>query len=223
MCGRYALYGPISRHRARFDAQNGDFAFTDDYNVAPTKTMPVVRFGRDGREFIAATWGLLPRWVKDPSQVAHPINAKAETAASKPMFKTAIRRSRVLVPACGFYEWKQGVDGKRPYFIRLRNGEPMGMAGLLERWEGPSGTVLSYCILTTEPNELVAGIHSRMPVIIRDEDYDAWLDPELTDVDIVRELMGTYPAEEMEAVEIGRAVGNVRSNGPELIEPVRSP
>ena len=220
MCGRYALYGPISRHREHFGVEPKDWQ--DRYNVAPTQLAPVIRSSKEGlgREVLEAQWGLLPGWVKDPDKVAHPINARAETVATKPMFRTAFKRFRVLVPASGFYEWKQIAGDKQPYFIRLRGEEPIGFAGLLERREGPDGVLWTYCIIVTEPNDLVAEIHNRMPVIVRPEDYDAWLDPGLTDAGIVSELMGPYPADLMEAFRVGRAVGNPRSQGPDLIEPI---
>jgi putative SOS response-associated peptidase YedK len=220
MCGRYALYGPVSRLRERFGVEPDHWI--DRYNIAPTQMAPVIRACKDGgREVAEAKWGLLPGWVKDPSKVAHPINARAETVVTKPMFRTAFRRFRVLVPASGFYEWMDVVGGKAPYYIRIRGGEePMGFGGLLERWDGSDGVVWSYCIIVTEPNELVAAIHNRMPVIIDPEDYDAWLDPGLTDPRIVSELMAPYPAARTEAYPVGKAVGNPRSQGPGLIEPV---
>jgi len=219
MCGRYALYGPVSRLRERFGAEPGDWI--DRYNIAPTQIVPVIRAAKaGGRETIEARWGLLPGWMKEPGKTAQPINAKAETAAEKPMFRSAFRRFRILVPASGFYEWMQGPNCKQPFFIRIRGGEePMGLGGLLERWEGPEGVVWSFCILTTEPNELLAPIHNRMPVIIAPEDYDAWVDPELMEPGIVGELIGPYPPELMEAYPVGKAVGNPRSQGPELVEP----
>lgn len=223
MCGRYALFGPVSRHTGHFGLQ-GELDLEDRYNIAPTQAVPVIRASDDGlREVVLARWGLLPAWVKDPGSIAHPINAKAETAGQKPMFRHAFRKSRVLVPASGFYEWKGRAGSKQPYFIRLKDGEPMGLGGLLERWTGPDGVQLSCCILTVDANELLASIHERMPVIIRPEDYDAWLDPGLTDIDIVGELIDPYPAEAMEAYPVGRAVGNPESQGPVLVEPVAGP
>jgi putative SOS response-associated peptidase YedK len=222
MCGRYALYGPVSRHRQHFGVEPDNWI--DRYNIAPTQLSPVIRASKEGtaREVIEAQWGLLPSWAKDPAAINHPINARAETVATKPMFRTAFKRFRVLVPASGFYEWKQLAGGKQPYFIRLRGEEPMGFGGLLERWEGPEGVVWTYCIIVTEPNELVAGIHNRMPVIIRPEDYDAWLDPGLIEPGIVSELMAPYPSDLMEAYPVGRAVGNPRSQGPELVAPMQA-
>lgn len=220
MCGRYALCGPVSRHRQHFGLQD-DFDFADRYNIAPSQLSPVIRATRDGaREAIEAQWGLLPGWVKDPSKIAHPINAKAETAAEKPMFRTAFRRFRILVPANGFYEWMQRPSGKQPFFIRLRNETPIGFGGLLEHREDSNGMLYTYTILTTEPNEVCKPIHNRMPVIIAPENYEAWLDPTLTDPSRVKELITPYPAALMEAYPVSRAVGNPRSQGSDLIQPI---
>lgn len=220
MCGRYALYGPHSRLREQFGVEPGEFAAR--YNIAPSQDAPVIRGGADGgRELILARWGLLPSWVKEPGRLAQPINAKLETAGEKPMFRHAFRRSRVLVPASGFYEWTPVAGYKQPYFVRPPGGEALfGFGGLLEHWAGPEGRLLSFSILTTAANEAMRPIHERMPVIIRPEDYAAWLDPGVTDAHLVRELAGEYPPAAMEVYPVGRAVGNPRAQGPGLIEPI---
>ena len=160
----------------------------------------------------------MPSWVKEPGKLAQPINAKVETAAEKPMFRHAFKKSRVIVPASGFYEWKPGPDFKQPYFIRPAGDVLFGFAGLLEHWHGADGEVASFAILTTAANELMRPIHDRMPVILQPDDYAAWLDPQMTDAALVREVAGQFPAEQMEAYPVGRAVGNPRSHGSVLIE-----
>ncbi len=220
MCGRYALYGPQSRYREHFGAAD-DFEFAPRYNVCPSLRMPVVQQGPDGlRRFLLATWGLIPSWVKDPGKMPHPINAKAETADSKPMFRHAFRKSRVLVPADGFYEWKVEEGRKQPYYICLRDGSPLGFAGLLEHWQGPEGDVATFTLLTTEPNALMATIHDRMPVIIRPEYYGHWLDPGLTDNEDVRAMIGSHEAGAMEAYPVSRKVNSPANDGAELIAPI---
>ena len=208
MCGRYALYGPQSRLREQFGVEPADLE--ERYNIAPSQDAPIVRCGADGaRELISARWGLLPSWVKEPGKLAQPINAKVETAGEKPMFRHAFKRSRVLVPASGFYEWVPAAGYKQPYFIRPVGGEALfGFGGLLEHWEGPTGSVLTFAILTTAANELMRPIHDRMPLIIRPEDYAAWLDPGVTDAKMVLERVGDYPTAEIEAYPVGRGVGN---------------
>ena len=218
MCGRYALYGPQSRLREQFGVEPADL--DERYNIAPSQDAPIVRCGADGeRELISARWGLLPSWVKEPGKLAQPINAKLETAGEKPMFRHAFKRSRALVPASGFYEWVPVAGYKQPYFIRPVGGEALfGFGGLLEHWEGPEGPVLTFAILTTAANDLMRPIHDRMPVIVRPADYAAWLDPGVTDAQVVRELAGDYPSAGMEAYLVGRAVGNPRAQGARLVE-----
>jgi putative SOS response-associated peptidase YedK len=220
MCGRYALYGSPAKFREHFATAN-EPDLKPRFNIAPTQTVLVVRIDETGSPvFTLASWGLIPSWVKDPGELQHPINAKAESAAIKPMFRHAYRKSRVLVPADAFYEWAPR-DGKQPYLIKLRNGEPMGMGGLLEHWQGPEGEVLTFTILTTDANPLMARIHERMPVIIRPEDYAAWTDPSLTDVTKIQAMAQPYPERLMEAYPIGRKVNSPQHDSPDLIEPMQ--
>lgn len=232
MCGRYVLYGPKRRvlHRlgieevdglVELDELDAPHAPWNPYNIAPSMRAPVVTADADGRRrLILARWGLLPSWVKEPGKLAQPINAKIETAGEKPMFRHAFKRSRVLVPACGFYEWVPVAGYKQPYYIRPRGDALFGFGGLLEYWDGLEGRILTFAILTTAANEVMRPIHDRMPVIIRPEDYAAWLDPAVTEASLVRELAGEFPPAEMEAYPVGRAVGNPRAQGPTLIQPV---
>ena len=220
MCGRYALLGPQSRHRDQFGTAN-DLDMAPRYNIAPSQVVPVVRQAANGeRKFLSAKWGLIPAWVKDPARLSQPINAKAETAAIKPMFRHAFRKSRVLVPADAFYEWKGVAGKKQPYLIRMRDQSPFGMAGLLEHWHGPEGEVASVAILTTEPNPLMAPIHNRMPAIIRPQDYELWLDPELADVERLQAMMEPYPERDMEAYPVSPRVNRAVEDHPSLIEPL---
>lgn len=220
MCGRFALYGSPSRLKEHFGTSN-EPDLKPRFNIAPTQTVPVVGIDETGnRVFTSARWGLVPSWVKDPEELQHPINAKAETAAIKPMFRHAYRKSRVLVPADGFYEWVPR-NGKQPYLIRLRDGEPMGMGGLLEHWQGPEGDVMTFTILTVDANPLMARIHDRMPVIIRPEDYPAWIDANLTDVTRIQAMAQPYPERFMEAYPVSRKVNSPRHDSPDLIEPAQ--
>ena len=219
MCGRYALYGPQSRYREHFGVDS-DYGLTPRYNVPPSALMPVIRRIEGQRTFVPAKWGLLPSWAKDTEGMQKPINAKAETAAIKSMFRHAFRKSRVLVPADAFYEWKPAQGGKQPYLIRMRDESPFGMGGLLEHWHGPEGEVLTFTILTTEPNSLMAEIHNRMPVIVRPEDYGRWLDPGMDDVAELQGMIGPYPERLMEAYPVSRTVNSPANDGPELLVPV---
>lgn len=223
MCGRYALYGPKSRLQKQFGVESTDLE--ERYNIAPSQDAPIVCCGANGlRELFPARWGLLPSWVKEPGKLAQPINAKVETAGDKPMFRHAFKRSRVLVPASGFYEWVPVAGYKQPYFIRPVGGEALfGFGGLLEHWEGAEGAVVTFAILTAAANELMRPIHDRMPVIIRPEDYAAWLDPGVTDANVARELAGRGSDVEIVAYTVGRAVGNPRVQGESLVVRVPPP
>lgn len=218
MCGRYALYGSPSRLKEHFGTTN-ELDLKPHFNIAPTQTVPVVHLDENGnRVFIHARWGLIPSWVKDTQELQHPINAKAETAAINPMFRHAYRTSRVLVPADAFYEWVPR-NGKQPYLIRLRDGEPMGMGGLLEHWQGPEGEVTTFTLLTIDANPLMAKIHDRMPVIIRPEDYATWIDTNFTDVTKIQAMAQPYPERFMEAYPVSRKVNSPQHDSPDLIEP----
>lgn len=214
------MYGPQSRYRDYFDACEG-YDFEPRYNAAPSLVLPVIQQGNDGiRRLIPAKWGLVPAWVSDPAQCQHPINARAESAAVKPMFRDAFRASRVLVPADGFYEWQRLGREKQPYLIRMRDGAPLGIAGLLSRWQRPAGELVTFTILTTEPNALVAPLHDRMPAIVKPEDFEAWLDPHTCDPERLRALLAPYPDHFMEAYAVGRKVNDPANEGPELVEPL---
>jgi len=220
MCGRFALYGSPAKLKEHFATAN-ELNLKPRFNIAPSQTVPVVQIDETGnRVFTFARWGLIPSWVKDPAEIQQPINAKAETAAIKPMFRHAYRKSRVLIPADAFYEWAPR-DGKQPYLIKLREGEPMGLGGLLEHWQGPEGDVMTFTILTIDANPLMAGIHDRMPVIIRPDDYSAWIDTILTDVTKIQAMAQPYPERFMEAYPVNRKVNSPKNDSPDLIEPTQ--
>ncbi len=220
MCGRYVLNAPEDLSE-RFQLRQLSIALPHSWNVAPASVLPVIIENSDGeREARSMQWGLTPRWAKpgDKKSVA-PINARAETLAEKPMFRNLIKTRRCLVPANGFYEWKNLGDHKQPYFISLPDEPLYAFAGLYDEFEPDEGDVVaSYTIITTEPNELMATLHTRMPVILHRDDEAEWLDLEVTDVAQVQRLLGPYPADEMQAVPVSRKVNNVRNDGPDLIE-----
>ena len=218
MCGRFGQYVRPSQHRQYFNVANDLADYPQRFNIAPSQSVPVIQSDDAGnRAFIQARWGLIPSWVKDSKELPHPINAKAETAAIKPMFRHAFRKSRILVPADAFYEWTKK-EGKQPYLIRLRGSDPMGIGGLLESWHSSDGEITTFTILTTEANPLMAKIHDRMPVIIQPENFGTWLDHDLTDVDKIQELIRPYPERLMEAYPISRKVNNPKNDSADLIE-----
>jgi len=218
MCGRFANYGHISRHRDHFNVSDDGFDFGPRYNLAPSQVAPVIRADAAGnRSFLLALWGLIPPWAKVTEGLPKPINAKSETAAIKPMFRYAFRQSRVLVPADCFYEWKPMAGQKQPYLIHMKDGEPFGMGGLLKFWPGSAGEVATFTILTTTPNALMAEIHNRMPVIVKPENYAEWLDPDVNDVNRLHTLIGPYPENFMKVYQVSQGINSTANDGAELL------
>ncbi len=220
MCGRYALFTPVADLQRLFGfLERPNLAAS--YNVAPTQAAPVVRRRRDdeGRELALLRWGLVPPWSQGPDSGYSTINARAETVATKPAFRRAVRQRRCLVPADGFYEWAKVGARKQPCFIRRRSGEPMAFAGLWERWTSHTGqeAIESFTIVVTEANELVRPIHDRMPVVVAPEDHERWLDPGAADG---QELLGPCPAEWLEAYPVSTRVNSPRHDEPGLVEPL---
>ncbi len=222
MCGRYVLEAPEDLSE-RFQLRQLSIQLPHTWNAAPTNRLPVIVEHREGeREAELMQWGLIPRWAKkgDKKGLA-PINARAETINEKPMFRHLVKRNRCLVPANGFYEWKNLGDHKQPYYITVPDDPLFAFAGLYESYVDDDGEETStYTIITTEPNELMATLHNRMPVILHKQDEEEWLDPEVTDPLQVERLLVPYPSDEMEAYPVSRKVGNTRNNGPDLIEPI---
>ena len=226
MCGRYALYGPTSRIREPFDLDH-EFDFAPHYNIAPTTKALVVHSGSQSvRVASLYRWGLIPVWANDTTIGAKLINARGETVAEKPAFRTAFRRGRCLVPANGFYEWKSvqetGHAVKQPYYIRPRDeGELFGFAGLTERWVSPNGEEIhSCCIITTAANSLMMPIHDRMPAILSANDYDEWLDPANTDTETLRAMLRPAEGGDMIAYPVTRAVNSSRNDSSTFVERV---
>ena len=191
------------------------------YNIAPAQPVAVVpNKPRPKVEFMH--WGLIPSWAKDPAIGNRMINARAETLAEKPSFRTALRRRRCLIPADGFYEWRKDPGGKTktPMFIRLKSGRPFAFAGLWDIWHDPGGSaVTSFTIITTTPNELMKTIHDRMPVILPEDHYRQWLAPGEAAAEDLQELLAPYPTDQMSAVAVSRAVNNPGHDARDCIEP----
>jgi len=183
MCGCYRLTAKERYLRDHFGL-DGDLSWVPRWNIAPTQRVPVVRQDRNepNRTFALVRWGLIPAWAKDASIGFKTINAVSETAADKPAFRDAMRQRRCLIPADAFYEWRKlGMKEKQPYSFGMLDDSVFAFAGLWERWQEPASEFIETCtILTTKPNSLVADVHDRMPVILRPEDYDLWLDPGIT-------------------------------------------
>lgn len=224
MCGRYTLTAGGDQIAAHFLTRNR-LEFEARYNIAPTQLAPVVvAEGGDPEVRVAAMfrWGLVPHWADDLKIGNRLINARSETVASKPSFRASYRSRRCLVVADGFYEWKTEGGVKQPYYLRVDQGALFAFAGLWERWVSPANgeVVHSYTLLTTEPNERVAEVHNRMPVILHEDDYPRWLDPR-TNPGELEELFRPFEAERIDFFRVSRAVGKPINDDPSLIEPLQ--
>ena len=189
------------------------------YNVAPTTVCPVL-MRREGRRILACLrWGLVPAWADDPAIGSRMINARAETAPSKPAFRGAFRRRRCLVPALGFYEWKRGTP-KRPFWIHAADGSLLTFAGLWEEWRPKEGApVRTFTVLTADAGPALRPIHDRVPVVVPPEARDAWMDAE-TPADTLAALLHHAPDDALAADEVSTLVNSPRNDGPELLEPL---
>jgi putative SOS response-associated peptidase YedK len=188
MCGRFTLFEADAILSKEFGAPI-TFGLSPRYNIAPSQQILAVRpsTGKEVREGVFLRWGFVPHWAKDPSIGNRMINARAETAAEKPSFRSAFRHRRCLVPMSGFYEWQKRGILKQPYFIALSDERVMAVAGLWERWEGAEDAPIESCtLLTTESNDLIAPLHERMPAIVAPENYELWLNPSIEDPTVIR-------------------------------------
>jgi putative SOS response-associated peptidase YedK len=222
MCGRFNLRTP-SRDLVEIFQLLREPELKPRYNIAPTQPVAAIRQVDKFRELSLLRWGLVPSWSKDPNAGPPLINARAETIATKPAFRSAFKRRRCLIPADGFYEWqKTGAKAKQPFHIRMKNEHPFAFAGLWEHWEGGDSSTIDSCtIITTDANEVLRPIHDRMPVILRDEDYGRWLDPKLEDVGMLEGLLKPYAPEEMTAYPISTLVNSPRNESAACIEEAR--
>lgn len=220
MCGRYTLT-QTGQLPAVFEIS--EIRIPPRFNIAPTQSVPVVRLSEDrGRFLDCLSWGLVPSWAKNPSMGARMINARSETVEKKPSFRDAFRRRRCLVPADGFYEWKKLSGGKVPHFIGMSDRSLFAFAGLWESNNRGDHQLETFTILTCQPNDLLAEIHDRMPVILPCEHYGRWLDPS-SDAGLLNSLLAPYPAKEMTTYPVSRLVNSPRNDGPACIEPVDHP
>jgi putative SOS response-associated peptidase YedK len=219
MCGRFVLHTPPESLAEYFDIDAiPDLAAS--YNIAPSQPVAAVRVPEQHREMVMLRWGLLPSWAKAAKTNYSMINARAETVAEKPAYRTAFRQRRCLIPADGFYEWKRTADGKQPYYIRMREDRVFAFAGLWERWIGPDEKIDSCSIIVTEANDTIRPVHDRMPAIIRPADFDRWLDPECRDAGAMKALLQPWPANEMTTCPVSKAVNSPVNNDAHCIAPV---
>lgn len=229
MCGRFSLSAP--RYQVAEQFKVDDVVAGEEpprYNVAPSQLVLAVATSADGsrRRLGELQWGLVPPWAKDPAIGNRMVNARAETAASKPAFRHAFAKRRCLVPASGYYEWKSGGAAgqgrhKVPFYFRRKDGLLLAIGGLWEVWHGPEDETLRTCtILTTDANQLGATVHDRMPVLVPEDLWDRWLAPEpLNDAERARAI-APAPEDLLEMVRVSDRVNNARNEGEALVEPV---
>jgi putative SOS response-associated peptidase YedK len=205
-----------------FDAMSDD-DWTPRYNIAPTQPVPVIRQNSKDprRELSLMRWGLIPWWAKDSSGSAMMINARSETAATKPAFRDPFTSRRCLAPADGFYEWQRRGKVKQPYCFEINGGELFAFAGLWDRWKDPSGQWVKSCsILTTTPNAVTSSVHDRTPVILDPDSYDLWLYPGMKNAGAVSELLRPYDPRLMRCYPVSTRVNHVAYDDAECSTPV---
>jgi putative SOS response-associated peptidase YedK len=218
MCGRYASFLPAEALARIFGTVNPLPNLALTWNMAPTKDAPVVCLHANGeRHLDVLKWGLLAYFTKDPKKARKPINARSETIANSGMFRAAFAQRRCLVPAPAYYEWRDDPDRKTPFAVARVDGDPVAFGGIWEMWKSPDGELLqTFATITTDANRKLAAIQDRMPVIIERKDWPLWLgesegDPGKLLRPLAENVLRVWP--------VGKAVGNVKNDGPELLEP----
>jgi putative SOS response-associated peptidase YedK len=226
MCGRFTLFSSPRELQRFFGTSPPSFEILPNYNVAPTQGIPVIVIHEDERHIKKRHWGLVPFWAKDISIGSRMINARVETVTTKPAFRAALKQRRCLIPANGFYEWKGKAGNKQPYFFHLPSGEPFAFAGLYEIWEDkealPETDPYKSCtIITTDASDSVKDVHNRMPLILKPEAYDEWLDPNKKEPAKIEELLKTAYVKELERYPVSKLVNQVGNNKKGCMEPLK--
>lgn len=221
MCGRFTQTASPEAIAKQFQVESPPL-FKPRYNIAPSQQIATIRLNPDvaKRECVMLRWGLIPSWAKDTKIGNQCINAKSETVAEKPAFRSAFKKRRCLVIADGFYEWQRIGERKQPMWISRQDHQPFAFAGLWEHWQLPDGEPIESCtILTTSPNDLMAPIHNRMPVILAPSSYDQWFDLS-AQMDALNALLRPAPSEALQAYPVSTLVNNPRHDAPACLEPV---
>ncbi|MGE5053546.1 MAG: SOS response-associated peptidase [Acidobacteriota bacterium] len=223
MCGRYRLSRRKQILAEHFEATPFDEDWEPRYNIAPTQRVPVIRqHPKEPRRVLSMMrWGLIPTWSKNIAGPASMINARSETAATKPAFRDPMKFRSCLVPADAFYEWRRSGNGKQPFCFEVNDGELFAFAGLWDGWKDTNGQWIRSCsILTTTPNAVASQVHDRMPVILRSDDYDFWLNPGMTNVEAISDLLKPYDAGLMRMYPVSSRVNRVQNDDAECSNPI---
>ncbi|MFC0476602.1 SOS response-associated peptidase [Robertmurraya beringensis] len=222
MCGRFSLTEEIYNLKRQFE-----FEFFEEigprYNIAPSQMVLAIGQNKGGRKGAYLKWGLVPYWADDPKIGYKMINARSEGIDEKPSFKQPFKQRRCLILSDGFYEWKKNGKEKQPYRFVMKDHKPFALAGLYDVWKKEGQSPIVTCtIITTTPNEVTEDVHDRMPVILKKEDYDTWLDPNNQDTTMLKSLLRPYPADEMVKYEISPLVNSPKNEVPEILQPMNS-
>lgn len=223
MCGRYRLSRRKQIIEEHFDTADWRDEWNPRFNIAPTQPVPVIRQHPKEpiRQVSIMRWGLIPHWAKDASAAAGMMNARSETAATKPAFRDPLKFRRCLIPADGFYEWKRTGTSKQPFCFEVREGELFAFAGLWDGWKDPNGQWVKTCsILTTTPNAVTSAVHDRMPVILDPESYDLWLDPTMQNVAAIFDMLKPFDAGLMRCYPVSTRINHVVNDDEECSRPV---
>ena len=210
MCGRFALATTSEELVNHFNLKR-EVTLGSRYNIAPSQPVIIIRSGTSSNKLSAIRWGLIPHWSKDEKIGFKLINARAETVQEKPSFRDAFKSRRCLIPATGFYEWKQEGRMKQPYYIKMKNGSLFAMAGIWESWQDPEGKTIDSCaIITTDANGIVGKIHDRMPVIMSNKSYGLWLS---STSNSLQEFLRPYSPFKMTAYPVSGMINNAKNEG----------
>ena len=222
MCGRFTFATTPDKIMERFQLSEIPFEIHPRFNIAPGQPILAIIEEQCKRRIGQLRWGLVPSWAKEEKIGYKMINARAETLTEKPAFRNLFARKRCLIPADGFFEWRQTQKGKQPMRILMKNEEPFAFAGLFDTWASPDGKKLHTCtVITTSPNEVVKDIHDRMPVIFNGPEEEAiWLDREKFDSDLLKSLLVPYDAKQMRAYPVSSLVGSPKNDTPQCIEEI---
>ena len=219
MCGRFVFMSSGKLLAERFELEE-EPDLEARYNIAPSQPVPAIRVKSSRRELSMLRWGLITFWAKDPKIGYKMINARSESVAEKPAFRSAFKQRRCLILADGFYEWDKSEKPKQPYLFQMKDQKPFAFAGLWEHWKGDDDEIIESCtILTTDANDLVTTLHDRMPVILTPADYASWIDPDPKKPEMLRELLVPYPADKMEAYPVTTKVNKPSYDEPGCIQP----
>lgn len=220
MCGRFDIHSAIELIAKIFQIDSITFDIRPSYNVAPTQDIPIVISDGKKNILLVSHWGFLPFWAKEKKTAYSMINARAEGVDTNKSYKDAFINHRCLIPADGFYEWLKQDKVKIPYYNRLKSKNPMGFAGLYNNWKSPEGEIIcTSTIVTTDANELMKPIHNRMPVILHQDDFKLWLNPNEHDKDVLMPILKPFPSEELEVYRVTPKVNSFKFNKSENIEP----